>query len=286
MQMTAPVAPAPAPTVAPSHTPTPVAPHAIRQELTPEESLAFLRELHTASANVGVQAPKAEEPKTAPAQEFRASMTITPVSSPTPTSAPKPIIPEHRFVGQAFHTYLFVEIGEELLVIDQHAAHERIIFEELLERQKQDGEVSSQGMIIPLRVNLTKEEYAAILTGEEELESLGFAFLKEEGGISLMAIPSAISPTDASDLIVRIAHELDKGFGTPSTTIREIRERALYQIACKAAIKGGRIYDQTQLEHLIEQVLSLPDITVCPHGRPIAYRLTKKEMDRQFERLK
>ena len=72
----------------------------------------------------------------------------------------------------------------------------------------------------------------------------------------------------------------------PSINEEIRREKALYQIACKAAIKGGRLYDKTVIDWLIKRVLSLPDITVCPHGRPIAYRLTKRELDRQFDRIK
>ena len=80
--------------------------------------------------------------------------------------------------------------------------------------------------------------------------------------------------------------ELTDGRGNPSVTEAIRREKALYQIACKAAIKGGRKYDRAVIDWLIGKVLTLPDITVCPHGRPIAYRLTKSELDRHFERLK
>ena len=80
--------------------------------------------------------------------------------------------------------------------------------------------------------------------------------------------------------------EIVEGKGNPAVTDAIRKEKALYQIACKAAIKGGRVYDKAIIEWLVRRVLSLPDITVCPHGRPIAYRLTKTELDRQFERIK
>ena len=272
------------------------------EELTPAQSIAFLQSFHEASreaqpvsGSTTVSAPVGEQ-TTGTRPEFQATLTLgqLPLEAQAPkeeissaeTQEATPEIPEYRFVGQAFHTYLFVELGEELLVIDQHAAHERILFEELLRRQKEGGKVGSQGMLIPLRVNLTQEEYAAVLEAGGELEAVGFSFLKEEGGVSLVAIPDAVSPTHASDLFVRMAQEIAEGLGNPAITEAKRRERALYQIACKAAIKGGRIYDKAQLEHLIQQVLAMPDITVCPHGRPIAYRLTKREMDRQFDRIK
>jgi DNA mismatch repair protein MutL len=80
--------------------------------------------------------------------------------------------------------------------------------------------------------------------------------------------------------------EIVEGRGNPLITDVIRREKALYQIACKAAIKGGRVYDRAIIEWLVCKVLLLPDITVCPHGRPIAYKLTKTELDRQFERIK
>ena len=83
-----------------------------------------------------------------------------------------------------------------------------------------------------------------------------------------------------------MADELVRGRGNPSLTEALRREKALYQIACKAAIKGGRKYDPEIAKWLIERVLMLPDITVCPHGRPIAYRLSKRELDRHFDRIK
>ena len=83
-----------------------------------------------------------------------------------------------------------------------------------------------------------------------------------------------------------MADELIEGKGNPKLTDMIRREKALYQIACKAAIKGGRVYDRSIIDWLIKKVLLLPDITVCPHGRPIAYKLTKNELDRQFNRIK
>ena len=80
--------------------------------------------------------------------------------------------------------------------------------------------------------------------------------------------------------------DINDGRGNPEITEQIRREKALYQIACKAAIKGGRKYDIAIIEWLVTKVLSIPDITVCPHGRPIAYKLTKSELDRQFDRIK
>ena len=83
-----------------------------------------------------------------------------------------------------------------------------------------------------------------------------------------------------------MAGELLSGGGNPTHTEAIRRERALYQIACKAAIKGGRAYTPEIIEWLVKKLLDLPDVIVCPHGRPVAYKLTKRELDRQFDRIK
>ena len=104
--------------------------------------------------------------------------------------------------------------------------------------------------------------------------------------MEITAIPDAIGMTDAEALFAKMADDLVKGKGNPSLTEALRREKALYQIACKAAIKGGRKYGREIVDFLVERVLALPDITVCPHGRPIAYRLSKRELDRHFDRIK
>ena len=123
-------------------------------------------------------------------------------------------------------------------------------------------------------------EYAA------DIDALGFDFKINGSVAEILAIPDAIGSADAETLFAKIADELARGSGNPQLTEAIRREKALYQIACKAAIKGGRKYDRAILDWLIEKVLSMPDVIVCPHGRPIAYRLTKNELDKQFSRIK
>ena len=116
--------------------------------------------------------------------------------------------------------------------------------------------------------------------------SVGYDFYVGDSYINITAIPDSISSVDAEGLFVQMLDELIEGRGNPEITEGIRREKALYQIACKAAIKGGRVYDSSVTEWLISKVLSLPDVIVCPHGRPIAFRLTKAELDRQFDRIK
>jgi DNA mismatch repair protein MutL len=173
-----------------------------------------------------------------------------------------------------------------MLVIDKHAAHERVIFEDLKAIRRADGRVQSQMLMLPITVILSKEELVVAEEYRQELESVGFEFVINSASIDITAMPDAISAEDAETLFVTMVDDVIAGKGDPMTTEDIRREKALYQIACKAAIKGGRVYDRAIIEWLVAKLMELPDITVCPHGRPVAFKLTKKELDRQFERIK
>ena len=202
------------------------------------------------------------------------------------TEEAKPQVPEHKIVGEAFDCYVMVEYEGALLVIDKHAAHERVIFEDLKKMRENDGRVASQSLLLPISVTLTPDEVSAATEYIDEISSVGFEYSVNGKCADLTAIPDAINVTHAESLFIKMVDEIVEGRGNPAITESIRREKALYQIACKAAIKGGRVYDKSIIEWLVSKVLLLPDITVCPHGRPIAYRLTKAELDRQFERIK
>ena len=209
-------------------------------------------------------------------------------SAPAPASAvEEKSVPEYKYVGEAFDCYVMIEQGDELLVIDKHAAHERVIFEELNKNRKSDGRVGSQTLILPISLILTPDEISAVREFSEEFTMVGFDFyVSSDKVVDITAIPDAISVSDAENLFVTMADEIFEGKGSPLITEEIRREKALYQVACKAAIKGGRSYTRQVIDWLIGKVLQLPDITVCPHGRPIAYKLKKSELDRQFDRIK
>ncbi len=195
-------------------------------------------------------------------------------------------IPDYKIIGEAFDCYVMVESEGALLVIDKHAAHERIIFEQLKEIQENSGSICVQSLILPITVILSPEEFSALNDFSEEIKSVGFDFSLNENAADLLSVPANISISDAEALFIEMLDELVEGKGDVRITDKIRKEKALYQIACKAAIKGGRVYDRSIIEWLVKKVLSLPDITVCPHGRPIAYKLTKNELDRQFDRIK
>ena len=230
------------------------------------ESIAFLEKYRTATP---VQRPVEVKPQ-----------------EPIHVAEPEPEIPEHKIIGEAFDCYVMVQMENTLLVIDKHAAHERIIFEDLKKSRAKDGRIASQALMLPITVILQSDELAAAAEYRDEICSIGFEFNINERSVDIMAIPDAISAQDAGGLFVSMLGELSSGLGNPENTEAIRREKALYQVACKAAIKGGRVYDKSIIEWLVKRILAIPDITVCPHGRPIAYRLTKHELDRQFDRIK
>ena len=246
---------------------------------TPEQSKQFLSDLAKAKENstsgVRVASPGLGSPSVGNIPE-------TPPSVSTLASD----VPAYRYIGDAFRTYLFLETDGELLIIDQHAAHERLLFEELKTNLQTDGRVASQSLLLPLPVSLDPEGVAAAIEYRDDLTSVGFDFVASKGGVEISEIPADVAIPDAEDLFKKAVAAIEEGRGDPAVTARERRERALYQVACKAAIKGGRLYAKEQLEYLARRVMEDPSVTVCPHGRPIAVRLTKEELDRRFDRIK
>lgn len=220
-------------------------------------------------------------------KKYRESLeTRQPEPIPTVPTIQVEDTPEYKFIGEAFDCYVMVEYEGALLVIDKHAAHERVIFEDLKKQREEDKRIANQLLMLPLTVVLSPEELAIASEYTDEMRGVGFEYTINGKAADITAIPEAISTDDAEALFIRMLDEIVDGRGKPSITEAIRREKALYQVACKAAIKGGRVYTKEILHWLIKKLLVLPDITVCPHGRPVAFRLTKNELDRQFERLK
>ncbi|HOA85644.1 MAG TPA: hypothetical protein PKN17_06435, partial [Bacillota bacterium] len=131
---------------------------------------------------------------------------------------------------------------------------------------------------------LTSEETLALLEYREEIESLGFSFTAEKFTVTVTAFPDAVELSAVPDIFMTIADRIRNGTGTPGLTRDILFEKALYQAACKAAIKAGQEYGPEHIRWLVDQLMSLPDITFCPHGRPVAMEITKSSLDRQFGR--
>lgn len=247
--------------------------------MTPRDSVELMRMYQNTQPTDTALAPSTKS------LDEDASTPSLPVQTDQQVKAEE-VVTNYKFCGEAFDCYVMIEYENALLLIDKHAAHERVIFEDLKKRLGENGKIETQPLLIPIDITLDPEAISAASEYSEELFNVGFEYIVDGKRCSITAIPSDISSADAEALFVGMLDEIILGHGTPDLSIAQRREKALYQIACKAAIKGGRVYDRAVLDWLVGKLLAIPDITVCPHGRPVAYRLTKTELDRQFDRIK
>ena len=252
----------------------------------PTESVRIAEPIRTAEP-IRVSEPTVIERKVeAPTNTVAAN---TPIPEPTPSvrvveqSESRLESLQYRIVGEVFNSYVIVERGSEMLLIDKHAAHERIIFEQLKAGLK-DVRINSQMLMLPIEIMMTSDEIQAICDYRAEVEAVGFEFSAGRYSLSVTAIPEGIETDGIVDMLLVMAERIKSGTGSAGLTKDIVFEKALYQASCKAAIKAGREYSKEQIKRIVDKLMELPDITVCPHGRPVAMILDKKNLDRQFER--
>ncbi len=209
-------------------------------------------------------------------------------SIPTPQkNEPEDKLPEihYRLIGEAFNSYVFVEFEDKLLMIDKHAAHERILFEQM-KRNIRRGGGECQMLLMPIDLVLDPNGYSAIVEHKDDIEKLGYSFecYDAEHRISLMGYPAQLDEEAASALIDELCDRLANGTGTVDTAFGSMLESALYQASCKAAIKAGRIENAAHVKWICDNLLALPDIKFCPHGRPVAMEMSINDIEKQFKR--
>ena len=183
-----------------------------------------------------------------------------------------------RVVGEALRTYIIVEQGDKLLFIDKHAAHERMGFDALKAR---DLRPMSQELLKPLVWRPAPEDRAELLARAGELEDFGFQ-LEDFGGGDLVvrAAPDLLAYEDIAATLEELAQEYrTTGSADPASR----RDRLLHTMACKAAVKGGQRNQAQELLVIAKAVMS-GEVTHCPHGRPVAAELTRKQLEKQFGR--
>ena len=188
-------------------------------------------------------------------------------------------IPNFKLIGEAFKTYLIVEIENELYFIDKHAAHERMNFE----RIKAQATVETQMLLAPVVVNLTKDEFIAISENVELIKKCGFE-LEEfgESQIIVRAIPSLVDGDSVKDLMLEIAQKLLEH----KTDILPDKIDWIYHSAsCRGAVKAGDYTSRQEQEMFVKKLLSMPNIRFCPHGRPVFIKMSKYDIEKQFGRV-
>ena len=228
-----------------------------------------------------ISAPVEESP---PVQEKSVSAPVEKKPIPTPVEeaaaeqeleqAPEPWVVR----GELFHTYVMVEQGDKVILIDKHAAHERVNFDRL---KAQDYQPMVQELLTPITLTPGPEERQVLLDGQEILEGFGFQ-LEEFGGasIAVRAVPDYLDTGDVEQTLLELARKLRlTGWADPTAA----RDEVMHTMACKAAIKGGQRNDPQELERVAQLVMS-GAVKYCPHGRPVAIELTRGELEKQFKR--
>lgn len=225
-------------------------------------------------------APKAELPKTEPVKQEKAVVVQKELEAEKPEEK-NLFFRDYKIIGQVFRTYWIVEQGECLYLIDQHAAHERILYEELMRKFKEET-VVSQRMLTPLMLNLTPMETEVLKDNKDLLESFGFELEDFGGRFALRSTPYLLqNPSNVgffTEILDRLAEER-------ITNVYDTKILAVATMACKAAVKGHDVLSVREAEALIHQLLKLEHPFTCPHGRPTIIELTRYEIEKMFKRI-
>lgn len=187
----------------------------------------------------------------------------------------------YRIIGQAFDTYFIIEMEDSLYLVDQHAAHEKVLFEKLM-KSLDDHKIYSQNLMPAIVVSLTLKDAAVLLENIDVFRSFGFE-LEEFGGkeFKITAVPSDLYGIDVKELFIEILDNLNE----PSSGEPRIISERIALRSCKAAIKGNMHMSQSEGEKLISELFKLNDPYHCPHGRPVMISLSHYELDKKFKRI-
>ena len=187
-----------------------------------------------------------------------------------------------RVIGQIFNTYILAQSGDTMIIADQHAAHERLKYEEL-KKELEKREIASQLLLVPVTIDLTASEMAAFSENAGRFAEMGFEL--EEFGNNTLILRATPEPLDEDGLKNLVIELIDGFLENKQEIISEKMQRALYTIACKAAVKANHKFDNAQLEALLKEILALKNINTCPHGRPIIVTMSQKELEKEFKRI-
>lgn len=231
-----------------------------------------------------------------PIEEIKSEDKISDIllNSPSKVSVSEPCIPQAKqetpktdfkeedfsLVGEAFKTYIICEYCGKMVIIDKHAAHERIIYEKL---KKESGDRTPQLLLIPVTVTLSKEEYSAVLENLELINQAGFeAEDFGNGCIIVRECPMELSVDDVADVVCEIAGRFVE---KKQDVAFEKMDWIFHSVACRSAIKAGNFTSRLEMERFAKQLLSMPDIRYCPHGRPVLIEMTQRELEKNFGRV-
>ena len=190
--------------------------------------------------------------------------------------------PTYKFIGIIFKTYIILEIGDEMYILDQHAAHERIMYEKVKKNYYSDKTKDSQLLLLPDVITLTHKEMDIAKENMEMFEQAGFT-LEEfgENTIKLTGVPTVCIDLDTKELFLETLDEINT---VARTAKQEKEEKFIATVACKAAVKANMALTKEEVERLMDELLKLPNPFTCPHGRPTVIKMTKYDIERKFAR--
>lgn len=216
-----------------------------------------------------------------PEPEDEPMVVVPPVSASEVKDKPQilqPLDAGVRVIGECFQTYIIAEDKDGLILIDKHAAHERILFNKL----RAETDMPQQQLLTPVIVELTGEEAAAVQSQIADIRQAGFSIDSfGENSFAVRSVPAYLDSGDVQSVISELA---EKAMNS-RTTVPDRLDDLIHTVACKAAIKAGKPTTMTELQDLCERVLSDDNVRSCPHGRPTTVRLTKYELDKMFKRV-
>ena len=256
---------------------------ALEEMKKPENSDKNFDEMYTKIFGKSpVQETVEEKKDDAPKFEFSADDENITVFENSEDYATKPL--EYRFIGIAFSTYIIIEIKDEMYIIDQHAAHERIMYEKVKKNYFSDEDKDSQMLLIPDVITLSHKEADIIKQNIGMFEKAGFTVEEfGENTVKLTGVPNICIDLNTKQLFLDLLDEID----TVAVTARqEIEEKFLSTIACKSAVKAKMKLTEEEVHKLMEVLLKLPNPFTCPHGRPTAIKMTKADLEKKFSRRK
>ncbi|MBR6028737.1 MAG: DNA mismatch repair endonuclease MutL [Clostridia bacterium] len=240
----------------------------------------------SAEASAGGAAPVLREAAPGASACLRQAVTAPPPQPrrPVPLVEETSFLPDDggfRFIGTVFDTYILLEYRDQLMLIDQHAVHERLLFDRLM--AEYDRSVAAQELLIPQIVPLTRQEQAALEENRALLEGLGFAVEPfGENEAAIRAVPMILGEPQAKDFLLEA---LDRLTGESRSFSVEKRRAEILQTACKHAVKGGEKLPESVLKDLVKQMAEQNVTPTCPHGRPLVVALSHGELDRKFRRV-
>jgi len=210
------------------------------------------------------------------------SRTSPPASSGLPgqpASGIRPMIP----LGQFRDTFIIAIDDEGVAIIDQHVAHERVLFERVMERLTA-GRLESQRLLVPLVIEMSADEHESLVARAAALEQFGFEFESFGGSaINVTAVPALIDAGDSAKALLALAHDLE-GLDA-GAHLQDAIQRIAATTACHAAVKANYPLSHEKMTHILDELRATAYSTVCPHGRPVMLRLTRREIEKNFDRI-